>query len=149
MGRMRHEPCPDPTCPHLRPRGGDCPDGHGRAQRRASQIRTDARRPTASRRGYGATHRTRFRGPVLQRDPICVLCREAPSTVADHHPLTRRQLVAQGLDPNDPKHGRGLCGPCHSAETAKHDGGFGRALSSPAEKITTCLDDADGHPHAP
>lgn len=137
MARSRYEPCPEPTCPHLRERGGDCPLGHSKAKRKRAQRRTDAQRPSAARRGYGALHRARFRAPVLARDPICVLCHNAPSVHADHHPLTRRDLIARGLDPNDPRHGRGLCGPCHSRETALNDGGFGHARrTNPDAKLT-------------
>ncbi|MER7155437.1 holin, partial [Streptomyces lydicus] len=45
------------------------------------------------------------------------------SAHADHYPLSRRELVARGDDPDDPRHGRGLCGPCHSSETAQHQPG--------------------------
>jgi 5-methylcytosine-specific restriction enzyme A len=51
----------------------------------------------------------------LERDPICVICGIAPATVADHYPLSRKELVARGMDPNDPAHGRGLCKPCHDS----------------------------------
>ncbi|CRK55446.1 hypothetical protein [Alloactinosynnema sp. L-07] len=66
---------------------------------------------------------------MLDRDPGCRCdltdcphhpdnpCTD-PSTVADHWPLTRRELVAQGLDPDHPARGRGLCGRCHSRVTA-------------------------------
>lgn len=79
----------------------------------------DRRRGTSTQRGYGKAHRTLFRPAVLERDPICVMpdC-DAPATEADHYPLTRRELVAKGLDPDDPKHGRGLCKRCHSRHTA-------------------------------
>jgi 5-methylcytosine-specific restriction protein A len=80
-------------------------------------------RGTARQRGYDRAHETQFRATVLTRDPQCVLCGTAPSQHADHHPIDRRELVRQGLDPNDPKHGRGLCGPCHSTETAQHQPG--------------------------
>jgi len=60
---------------------------------------------------------------VLDRDPICVLCRLAASTVADHWPTSRRDLEAAGLDPNDPARGRGLCKPCHDRETARNQPG--------------------------
>lgn len=60
-----------------------------------------------------------FREGVLARDPICKVCRRAPSTVADHFPLSRRELVAAGLDADDPERGRGLCKPCHDRETAR------------------------------
>jgi len=32
-------------------------------------------------------------------------------------------LISQGLNPDDPKYGRGLCSPCHSKETAEHQPG--------------------------
>jgi 5-methylcytosine-specific restriction protein A len=56
-------------------------------------------RGTPAARGYGAEHRDRFRAGVLQRDDwTCVLC-GAEAKVADHYPLTRRELVKQGLAP--------------------------------------------------
>lgn len=83
----------------------------------------DKRRGTPKERGYtGAGHRS-FRTVVLERDATCVLCRDAPANVADHYPLSRRELVARGLDPNDPRAGRGLCLRCHSIETAVHQPG--------------------------
>ena len=97
--------CNVPGCPQLTdtPRCAD----HTRA---ADNARPD--RGVYSR----APHR-RFRRRVLTRDPLCVLC-GAVATVADHWPVSRRDLVAQGLDPNDPACGRGLCHRCHSKETA-------------------------------
>ncbi|QDY11401.1 hypothetical protein FJK98_02390 [Micromonospora sp. HM134] len=41
-----------------------------------------------------------------------------PSTVADHWPLSRRELVDAGLDANDPTRGRGLCKGCHDRHTS-------------------------------
>jgi 5-methylcytosine-specific restriction protein A len=64
---------------------------------------------------------------VLDRDVICVLCGAALATVADHWPRSRRQLVAAGLDADDPQYGRGLCASCHGTETANNPdqaGGF-------------------------
>jgi 5-methylcytosine-specific restriction protein A len=47
------------------------------------------------------------------------------ATVADHWPLSRRELAERGMDPDDPAHGRGLCHGCHSKETAiNQPGGF-------------------------
>ncbi|AUS34616.1 hypothetical protein C1M55_28210 [Rhodococcus qingshengii] len=50
----------------------------------------------------------------------------AEATIADHHPLSRRELIVQGLDPNDPHHGRGLCKRCHDSHTAKDESQLGR-----------------------
>ena len=83
----------------------------------------DKARGSSAERGYTGRGHKAFRHAVLDRDPICVLCRAAWATVADHHPLSRKQLVDQDLDPNDPNNGRGLCKPCHDRETARHQPG--------------------------
>jgi 5-methylcytosine-specific restriction protein A len=116
--------CCRPGCPEFS-QGGRC-DG--------CRAEAEKQRGTAKQRGYGGQHLTRFRPGVLAKDPLCVCTEEdhghpdpcgQPSKHADHHPLSRRELVQQGQDPNDTKHGRGLCGPCHSKETAQHQpGGF-------------------------
>lgn len=76
-------------------------------------------RGTAAERGYTRGHQT-FRAAVLRRDPICVIpdC-YLPSKHADHHPRDRRELVALGLNPNDPQYGRGLCHGHHSKHTSE------------------------------
>lgn len=83
----------------------------------------DRYRGTAAERGYNSAAHRRFRAAVLYRDPICVVCDVAVAVVADHWPRDRRVLVDLGLDPNDPQHGRGLCIPCHSSETAANQPG--------------------------
>lgn len=89
-------------------------------------------RPSPSSQGYGREHERRFRDAVLRRDPSCVCDEEEhghdgecgrPSVHADHHPLSKRELVARGLDDHDPRRGRGLCHSCHSKATAKHQPG--------------------------
>lgn len=92
--------------------------------------RTDKDRGSAHTRGYGTRHQHRFRQPILRRDTYCTCtdttCRThrhrdqctALATIADHWPLTRRELTARGLDPDDPQHGRGLCKTCHDHATA-------------------------------
>ena len=83
------------------------------------------KRDTAGQRGYSSRGHRAFRNAVLTRDPVCVLCRRALATVADHYPLSRRDLIEQGLNPNDPARGRGLCASCHGVETARwQPGGF-------------------------
>lgn len=104
-------------------------DGRGRcdACRARQRAEGDSRRGTARQRGYGREHETRFRAEVLARDPICVLCGRRPATVADHYPASRRQLLARGLDPNDPQYGRGLCRDCDPRQTAtRQPGGWNR-----------------------
>lgn len=93
---------------------------------------SEARRGTASQRGYTSAGHQRFRTAVLRRNPLCV-CEDvghghgrpctAPSTVADHHPLSRRELIEQKLNPNSPSAGRGICKRCHDKATAQHQPG--------------------------
>lgn len=87
--------------------GGRCP-AH-RRQARAARVDNAV---------YSSKGHRYFRSAVLHRDIVCVLCDVALSTVADHYPLTRRELVDAGMNPNDPTHGRGLCAPCHNTHTA-------------------------------
>ena len=115
--------CPNPT------RSGRCEQHTKRRQREQ-----DSRRLNARQRGYDHRHEHHFRRTVLARDPWCT-CPGCPSchptdgpclrdaTDADHYPLSRRELETRGLDPNDPRHGRGLCRPCHSHATAHHQPG--------------------------
>ena len=121
-GRGGYRVCSVPGCPKYT-QGGRC-DQH---KRQAEQ-----QRGTARQRGYGTQHEQRFRPLVLARDPSCVCTDEGhghsspcgrPSVHADHHPLSRRELVEQGEDPNDPRHGRGLCHSCHSRSTAREQPG--------------------------
>src|ERR687891_2582532 len=104
--------CPTPGCPEI--------TAGGRCARCTAQA--EAHRGTAAQRGYSRGHRA-FRTAVLTRDPICVLCRSAPSTEADHYPRSRRELLELGLDPSDPRYGRGLCESCHKTETAARQPG--------------------------
>ncbi len=76
-------------------------------------------RPNADQRGYTAQWK-RGRLAFLVANPACVICRRA-ATVADHHPVSRRQLVDRGdPDPDAPRHLRPLCQTCHGRETARH-----------------------------
>jgi 5-methylcytosine-specific restriction protein A len=100
--------CSTPGCPTF--------VTQGRCSKHLQQA--DQARGTATERGYNTHGHRRFRAAVLRTDPICVLCQLAVSTVADHHPLSRRELLDQGLDPNDPSRGRGLCKRCHDTHTA-------------------------------
>ena len=105
--------CPTSGCGALTS-GGRC---------RTCRDQADRARGTATERGYKSRGHTRFRRAVLRRDPVCVLCDLRIATVADHWPISRRELVAAGLNPNDPARGRGLCKDCHDRETAKHQPG--------------------------
>lgn len=105
--------CSTVGCPEVT-KGGRCDGCKAKAEKQ--------RRPDGN--PYNSTqHRKVFRTKVLDKDPICVVCRVKRSTVADHYPLSRRELVRLKLDPNDPDRGRGVCKPCHDRETAQHQPG--------------------------
>lgn len=109
--------CPAAGCPNL-VTAGRC-DTHTQ--------QAEQRRGSRHQRGYGRGHTNRFRPGVLKKNPLCV-CTDTshdhgaeclrPSTVADHWPRDRRELVRLGLDADDPQYGRGLCKPCHDRHTA-------------------------------
>ena len=103
----RAKVCSTPGCPAFADPGKSRCHAHDRQADNAREGRG-----IYSTRGHRA-----FRRAVLRRDPLCVLCGKI-ATVADHHPRTRRELVEQGANPNDPAHGRGLCTACHNKATA-------------------------------
>lgn len=111
--------CSTPGCPEVTTRAGRCDDCRREAERH---------RGSASSRGYDREHRTRFRPGVLAAHPTCqcgpdheahkgTIC-PSWSTVADHWPQSKRELIELGLDSNDPQFGIGRCKPCHDHSTA-------------------------------
>lgn len=116
--RRRARVCSTPGCPTLTATGR-C-EAHKKA---AEQLRG-----TAAERGYSGKAWRFARRTVLRRDPVCTVCGVAFSTVADHYPISRRDLVAMGVaNPDTPDRLRGVCGPCHSSETAREQpGGWNR-----------------------
>lgn len=107
--------CSLPGCPviHDGTGGSRCPE-HTRQAKQDHWART---------RAYSSREHRAFREQVLTKDPVCVLCSMAVSTVADHYPHSREDLITLGMNPNDPRHGRGLCKPCHDTETARNQPG--------------------------
>ena len=102
--------CNVPGCPTIFDgTGGRCP-AHAQA----------ARAKRVDNKPYSTKAHQDFRTSVLRRDRICVIpgCSKR-STVADHYPRTRRELVALNADPNDPQYGRGLCTHHHNTHTAR------------------------------
>lgn len=87
------------------------------------QTKADQARGTATHRGYNSAGHQAFRRAVLRRDPICVECQQRQSTVADHYPRSRKELISLNLNPNNPAYGRGLCATCHNQETARNQPG--------------------------
>lgn len=100
-----------------------CPRDPVPGRAKCAECGAPRRRPSSAAQGYGQEHERRFRARVLARDPVCVLCDAAPSVHADHWPRSKRELREAGLDEHNPIYGRGLCPPCHSAETARNQPG--------------------------
>lgn len=126
---MTRRVCPVPGCPTLTA-GGRC-DAH---RRQSDRDRRPHGNPYNNR-----AHRA-FREQVLTRDPVCTQHLHPDSdglecfqfaTVADHYPRSRAELVAAGLDPNDPQYGRGLCKRHHDRLTAVHQPGGWHAHPGP------------------
>jgi 5-methylcytosine-specific restriction protein A len=104
--------CPTPGCPEITP-GGRCP---------GCSTRAEQKRGSAAARGYGASWAKRRIGYLIAH-PICVLD-GAIATVADHYPVSRRDLIADGVPDPDADHRlRALCATCHGRETAAHQPG--------------------------
>jgi 5-methylcytosine-specific restriction protein A len=112
--------CTTPGCANTTNRG-KC----NSCQRRARKD-SDRRRPSAADRGYGERWRRRRR-EFLRLNLTCVDC-GATATVADHDPVSRRELVAQGVpDPDAFQYLRPRCTDCHNARTAREQpGGWNR-----------------------
>ena len=109
MPRKPATACANRRCPNLRP----CPK---------HQRQADLARGTRQERGYGSEWERR-RADYLAANPVCRLC-PSTATVADHYPVSRRELVAQGVaDPDTDHRLRPLCASCHGKETAVHQPG--------------------------
>lgn len=121
MPRKPRTPCSVPGCPELTS-GGRC-EAHRRED--------TAIRKAAGNAAYSTSRWQRVRKAFLYKHPWCNLC-GVQATVADHYPLSRRQLLARGVDPDTPIHLRPLCAPCHNKETAQHQpGGWHAARQVP------------------
>ncbi len=70
------------------------------------------RRHQPHRRIYHTKAWHRCRTLVKQRDPICTVCHQRPTTIADHYPQTLREILASGGNPADPDNCRGVCHQC-------------------------------------
>jgi len=116
-------PCRHPGCYTLT-RQSYC-DKHIAQHQRQSRRQQD-NRESAARRGYGKKWRQESK-QYLASHPWCVSClaagRRTPAVEVDHiksHKGDKKLFW-------DRKNWQGLCHSCHSAKTAREDGGFGRS----------------------
>jgi 5-methylcytosine-specific restriction protein A len=111
-------PCSRPYCRRLLEHGEQCPD-HGPTARSRENDRQPRR--AQKRRFYQTAAWRSLRDDVLAEEPVCKICRKAPSACVDHKRTVDEApelaLVRSNL--------QGACLPCHSAKTARLDGGFG------------------------
>ncbi|WP_312327917.1 HNH endonuclease signature motif containing protein [Stenotrophomonas sp.] len=68
-----------------------------------------------------STYWLRLRALVLAQSPLCVVCLAEGRTRAASHV----DHIDADTSNNDLSNLQGLCRPCHSAKTAREDGGFG------------------------
>lgn len=94
--------------------------GYCLAHERQRKADVDARRGSASARGYGARWRA-YRLAFIAEHPLCVQCAErgevSATTDVDH-------IIPHRGDERlfwDPANHQGLCHPCHSAKTSRAD----------------------------
>lgn len=87
----------------------------------------DQRRGSSSSRGYDRRWE-KARLTFIHENPLCVIClangRVERATVVDH-------IIPHKGDKelfHDRTNLQALCGPCHSAKTAREDGGFGNRM---------------------
>jgi 5-methylcytosine-specific restriction protein A len=110
-------PCSQPGCPELvRGRDGACAE---HSKQRAAQ------RQNRGGSSYGRDWRERVQPRFIYRNPWCVLCGQR-AQVADHWPISRRDLIARGeRNPDAVTHLRPLCKACDAKERPKREpGGF-------------------------
>jgi 5-methylcytosine-specific restriction enzyme A len=114
--RPKH-PCRHPGCARLVAEGRYCAP-----HATFAQAVTDAERGNSAARGYGRRWRE-LRAAVLAEQPLCASCagggRVEAATEVDH-------VVPRSRGGGDEwSNLQALCKRCHSAKTAREDGGFG------------------------
>lgn len=101
------------------------PKTHRPIKYAGATVRAPEQRRTSAQRGYGYKWQQARQG-FLARHPLCVTC-SARSIVRAATEVDHR--VPHKGDMNlfwDRDNWQSLCKPCHSAKTAREDGGFGR-----------------------
>jgi len=91
-----------------------------------AKQQADSHRESSAQRGYGYKWQ-QARAGYLARHPLCAECerngRTTEATDLDHIRPHKGDMAIFW----DRRNWQGLCKPCHSAKTAREDGGFGNA----------------------
>ena len=113
--------CSTAGCPTLVP-SGRCDQCKRQAERK---------RGSAAQRGYGHAW-AKWAKRYLTRHPFCDIRLDGCTglaTLPDHHPVSRRDLVARGVrQPDQDRYCRAACAHCHGVETARHQPGGWHAM---------------------
>ncbi len=122
------KPCGHPGC------RGRQKEAYCAAHRRDAWLPYDRARGKTAARGYGARHR-KWANVILARDPICVICGEAESVIADH------VLPVEDGGDWSLENGQGLCRTCHNQKTAgetvaRRRGGEGGQIPAAKRAVT-------------
>ena len=94
---------------------------------------------------YQSTEWRELRRAVIRAHPGCSTAGCIGKSSHVDHIVSRRRGGAS----LDPANLQALCHRCHSAKTARFDGGFGRARSSTAAPVRATGCDASGRPFDP
>lgn len=99
MAKPAH-PCGQPGCPVL---------VHGRPH--CPEHTVERKRDPEQARFYGSSRWQKLRAMVRRQQPLCQMCRNAPSAVVDHIDGNWRNNRMDNL--------RGLCSPCERSHTGR------------------------------
>lgn len=116
-------PCRSSGCRALHRNANGYCDGH--ANQVKSYVR-DKPRESSTARGYGYKWQQARKG-WLAKHPLCIHCQArglvVVATDVDHIVPHKGDMTLFW----DRGNWQSLCGPCHSAKTAREDGGFGNS----------------------